>query len=258
MKCMTSDATSLREVCRYRLPYTMASVDDNTEKTSNGSDIDQRIAFLAVVFSVVFFRISNLIVAKFIQPPLRAASDPWRWRNLFVSWIHAILCGCWDIICFTVYPEMFDDLAAHINYFTYTLVAFSTGYFTYDSIDMYLNNRLLYDWGVTLHHLIVLIFFVYNIQTKYAIGLTCVALMVEVNGMFLHARKLMQIFQYGFEHKMYIANNNICYFSRLSNRKNISCFLIRMSRIYSAFTQCVYMFIRDYGCYKYSVILAAL
>lgn len=61
---------------------------------------------------------------------------------------------------------------------------------------MYLNNRLLYDWGVTLHHLI----------TKYAIGLTCVALMVEVNGMFLHARKLMQIFQYGFEHKMYIAN----------------------------------------------------
>lgn len=52
----------------------------------------------------------------------------------------------------------------------------------------------------------VLIFFAYNIQTKYAIGLTCVALMVEVNGMFLHARKLMQIFQYGFEHKMYIAN----------------------------------------------------
>lgn len=52
----------------------------------------------------------------------------------------------------------------------------------------------------------VLIFFVYNIQTKYAIGLTCVALLVEVNGMFLHARKLMQIFQYGFEHKMYIVN----------------------------------------------------
>uniref|UniRef100_A0A8W8MNV8 TLC domain-containing protein n=1 Tax=Magallana gigas TaxID=29159 RepID=A0A8W8MNV8_MAGGI len=185
----------------------MASAEDNTELTSIGSDdVDHRIAFLVVVFSVVFFRISNLIVAKFIEPPPSAINDPWRWRNLFVSWIHAILCGCWDIICFAVYPEMFDDLSAHINYFTYTLVAFSTGYFTYDVLDMYFNNRLLHDWGVTLHHLIVLIFFVYNIQTKYAIELTCVALLVEVNGMFLHARKLMQIFQYGFEHKMYIVN----------------------------------------------------
>lgn len=135
------------------------------------------------------------------------------------------------IFSFAVYPEMFDDLNAHINYFTYTLVAFSTGnvsckdikylahhkcsyvnakmiisasydlplwyilyffalnrrisantylnaridfmilrihakkwlwwmfyisgYFTYDVLDMYFNNRLLHDWGVTLHHLIV-------------------------------------------------------------------------------------------------------
>lgn len=142
------------------------------------------------------------------------------------------VCG---IFSFAVYPEMFDDLTAHINYFTYTLVAFSTGnvscqdikylayqecsyvnakliyqhlhndhndlplwyilyffalnrrisantylyawidfmilriyakkcfwwmfyisgYFTYDVLDMYFNNRLLHDWGVTLHHLIV-------------------------------------------------------------------------------------------------------
>lgn len=30
-----------------------------------------------------------------------------------------------------------------------------SGYFTYDVLDMYFNNRLLHDWGVTLHHLIV-------------------------------------------------------------------------------------------------------
>lgn len=31
------------------------------------------------------------------------------------------------IYSFIVYPEMLDDLVAHINYFTYMLVAFSTG-----------------------------------------------------------------------------------------------------------------------------------
>lgn len=154
-------------------------------------------------------------------------------RKFFVSFLN-ICKFVWPvcvIFSFAVYPEMFDDLTAHINYFTYTLVAFSTGnvscqdikylahhkcsyvnakmiisasydlpfwyilyffalnrrisantylnawidfmilriyakkcfwwmfyisgYFTYDVLDMYFNNRLLHDWGVTLHHLIV-------------------------------------------------------------------------------------------------------
>lgn len=87
------------QISSANVSYTMASAEDNTELTSIGSDdVDHRIAFLVVVFSVVFFRISNLIVAKFIEPPPSAINDPWRWRNLFVSWIHAILCGSWDIM----------------------------------------------------------------------------------------------------------------------------------------------------------------
>lgn len=183
--------------------------DDNSEIKSVGSDVDRRIAFLVVVVSIVFFRISNLVTSKYIETPPRAARDPWRWRNLFVSWIHAILCGSWDIMCFTAYPEMLEDLDGHMNYFTYTLVAFSTGYFIYDALDMFFNNRLLQDWGVTLHHIIVLICFIYSIWTSYATGIVCVALLVEVNGVFLHARKLMQIFQFSFEHKIYVLNKYI-------------------------------------------------
>lgn len=75
-----------------------AMVDDNSEIKSIRSDVDQKIAFLLVVVSIVFFRISNLVISKFIETPPRAANDPWRWRNLFVSWFHAILCGIWDIV----------------------------------------------------------------------------------------------------------------------------------------------------------------
>ena len=52
----------------------------------------------------------------------------------------------------------------------------------------------------------VVIFFLHNILMKYAIGFSCVALLAEVNGIFLHARKLMQIFQFGFNHKLYVIN----------------------------------------------------
>ncbi|XP_022343460.2 TLC domain-containing protein 2-like [Crassostrea virginica] len=185
----------------------MAHGDDNmNELLSQSHDVDQRMAVLMIVCSVSFFGLLNISLSKAITPPKSATHDPWRWRNLCVSWIHAILCGCWDLVCFIVYPEMLDDLVAHINYFTYMLVAFSTGYFLYDAFDMYINNRLLHDWGVTVHHFIVVIFFLHNILMKYAIGFSCVALLAEVNGIFLHARKLMQIFQFGFDHKLYVIN----------------------------------------------------
>ncbi|XP_061163601.1 TLC domain-containing protein 2-like [Saccostrea echinata] len=184
------------------MSYAMAS----SYEKDDANDVDRRFAILMIVVSVTFFYLLNMMTAKFIKPPPSASKDPWRWRNLFVSWIHAILCGSWDLACFSVYPEMFNDLVAHINYFTYMMVAFSTGYFIYDALDMYLNNKLLSDWGVTLHHIIVILFFIHTILTKYGTGLTCVALMTEINGVFLHARKLMQMFQFGFNHKLYILN----------------------------------------------------
>lgn len=54
-----------------------------------------------------------------------------------------------------------------------------------------------------------MIFFFHNILMKYAIGFSCVALLAEVNGIFLHARKLMQIFEFGFNHKLYVINKYI-------------------------------------------------
>ena len=35
------------------------------------------------------------------------------------------------------------------------LYSYFAGYFLYDSIDMYLNNKLISNWEVTLHHIAV-------------------------------------------------------------------------------------------------------
>lgn len=75
----------------------MASVDDNIEITRQREHVDQRIAFLVVGISFVFFRILNFLIANLVEPPPSASRDPRRLRNVFVSWTHAILSGCLDI-----------------------------------------------------------------------------------------------------------------------------------------------------------------
>lgn len=46
----------------------MASVDDNIEITRQREHVDQRIAFLVVGISFVFFRILNFLIAKLVDP----------------------------------------------------------------------------------------------------------------------------------------------------------------------------------------------
>lgn len=77
--------------------YSMASGDDNIEITRQREHIDQRIAVLVVGISFLFFRILNLLIVKLVEPPPSASKDPRRWRNVFVSWTHAILSGCLGI-----------------------------------------------------------------------------------------------------------------------------------------------------------------
>lgn len=48
-----------------------------------------------------------------------------------------------------------DDLARHINIYTYTLVSCSTGYFIYDAFDICLNQRALKEKEVMYHHFAV-------------------------------------------------------------------------------------------------------
>ncbi|XP_062591701.1 TLC domain-containing protein 2-like [Saccostrea cucullata] len=166
-------------------------------------EVDVRYGYLMMFSTIVVFHSLNKFVSRYVETPQSVKEDPWRWRNLVISWIHGMICGTWNVLCFVLYPEIFDDLIEHINYFTYMMVAFSTGYFIYDSIDMYLNGRLLSNWEVTLHHIAVTSMFWSNVHQGSCIGYNCVALMAEINSFFLHSRKLLQMWKIGFDHWFY-------------------------------------------------------
>ena len=48
--------------------------------------------------------------------------------------------------------------------------------------------------------------FFYNVMICKCISFTCVALLAEVNSFFLHTRKLLQMLDYSFDHKLYRVN----------------------------------------------------
>ena len=53
--------------------------------------------YAGVILSALFFQVVCHFVGKLGKPKSVKDSDEWKWRNLVVSWIHAIIIGVWDL-----------------------------------------------------------------------------------------------------------------------------------------------------------------
>jgi len=162
--------------------------------------------YAGILFSIVFFQSINQLLLRIGSPTSVRKEDVWKWRNLFVSWIHAVIIGAWDLSCFYRYPELMTDLIAYHNMYTYLMIAFSTGYFVYDFIDIVVNKQTMSMWAVIPHHFAVAGMFFYNVVQCRCIAYNVVALLAEVNSIFLHARKLLQMAGFSFNGLLYRAN----------------------------------------------------
>lgn len=61
--------------------------------TYNGSpNVTVRDGLLVMVCGVVIFSIFNYLACIY-GPPKTVTGDVWRWRNTFVSWLHAVIIG---------------------------------------------------------------------------------------------------------------------------------------------------------------------
>jgi hypothetical protein len=134
----------------------------------------------------------------------------WTNRNLQISFIHSVLCSIWLILILIFRScDMFADLVQYISWDTYLVVAFSSGYFLYDFYDILANGYLKSEWVVCLHHWIVIVSFSYHMINLFNISYTVVALFMEFNSVFLHARKLLKFYQFTLSHPKLVLVNNI-------------------------------------------------
>lgn len=149
---------------------------------------------VAFVSSVLFF-INNVCVLSVMIPKSARTTKQkeWKWRNITNSLIHSVITGCGSCLCFWQSPAIREDLVSKSTTPARLLIALSVGYFVYDFIDMALNDRKSKSYELMVHHMLVISCFMLSMSTYNYTGYTLMALLVEVNSVFLHVRQLMII-----------------------------------------------------------------
>ncbi|XP_078455140.1 TLC domain-containing protein 1-like isoform X1 [Lampetra planeri] len=143
----------------------------------------------------VAFRALGPALGPLAPPPavLRGdATRQWRWQNLRVSMAHALIAGPSALGCLIFFPEVLTDLTSYTLPMN-VLLAISTGYFLQDTLDIVWSGQVKASWEFLFHHALVLSCFGYSLLTLQYVAGTTVALLVEVNSVFLHARLLMKL-----------------------------------------------------------------
>ena len=67
------------------------------ERMDSNEPIPALYGIIGVFVTAIFFQIINQVTQKVGAPSAVEKSDVWKWRNLFISWIHALIVGSWDI-----------------------------------------------------------------------------------------------------------------------------------------------------------------
>lgn len=185
------------------------------------SEIDVKSEIYGPVASAVSF--VGFALTHVLLRPLTPASvlksgaqTTWKWRNICNSLVHSILTGIWAMLSFYWQPKMAEDLIGTHSTSSHLLVSVSVGYFIYDFMDMLLNHRKRSSYELMIHHFFVVLCFGLSMLTRLYIGYSVVALLVEVNSIFLHTRQLMIIQGAPRQHSGY----------RLNALLNIGTFLI--------------------------------
>nr|KAI8738054.1 TLC domain-containing protein 2-like [Biomphalaria glabrata] len=148
--------------------------------------------YLVVLLSTFLFYCVSLL-AQYLQISSVAEKSKWKWKNISVSFIHSLISSIWSVLCFFERPDMAEDLITTYTTLSHTLIAFSVGYFLYDLLDLYMSRRSRQSLELIGHHFVIITCFMVAVGTRHYVGYAVVALLVEINSIFLHLRQLLQI-----------------------------------------------------------------
>lgn len=71
----------------------------NVDDGANGQTIELWHGYTLFFSAIAFFHLLNVIIVTAGTPKsVSREVDPWRWKNLFISWFHAMIVGTWDIL----------------------------------------------------------------------------------------------------------------------------------------------------------------
>ena len=144
---------------------------------------------------VLFSMINRTIKSKYTMD--------WLKQNTLLSFIHSAICSILLILAVIHAPEMFEDPLSHSNMFNYSIIAFSIGYFLYDFYDC-LQNSTSSIVPILFHHIVVITFLSHVLIRTRPVGYALYALSLEVNSVFLHARRLVRWYPSSFQNLKFL------------------------------------------------------
>lgn len=147
---------------------------------------------VSVSVTFVFF----FVVDRWTRPANR---NDWLRQNTLLSWIHSTICSVLVVVAVLRAPEMFEDPLSHANHFNYCVIAFTVGYFLWDLRDC-LRNSTASILPIAFHHAVAMTFLIHVLLRTRNIGYALYALSLEINSVFLHARRLLR--RYGLAARM--------------------------------------------------------
>lgn len=161
-------------------------------------------AFLIILFFLCFHSVSFLVEWVFALPfwpqlvyksdeRARRRNMEWRRKNTSISFVHSLVSGTWALTAFVIYPEMCSNIMYAHEGALPTLVLFSIGYFFYDAFDMVRNDPTRRTWELLIHHSISVVAFSLTILSHKLYAYAGVALLMEVNSVFLHIRVVINM-----------------------------------------------------------------
>lgn len=163
------------------------------------------IAFI----SLMFFALIDTIIKSLTKLENGKSSITWLQHNTLISFIHSSISSILIITAVLRAPEIHKDPLSHSNFFNYSLLSFSLGYFIWDFYDCMTNSNSSI-LGILFHHFIAISFLLVALVPTRNLGYTIYALSLEINSVFLHGRRLLRWFSLPSSHEFVSLFVDLC------------------------------------------------
>lgn len=168
------------------------------------------------IFSYAFFYTCNKLVIHRVPRPINYINSVKsvdekdyrikRWKNIMVSFIHAVFTSILALYILIGYKELLDDMINVQIRIAYRVNCFVFTYFFYDTVDNLSNNVTRKTYEMMIHHFVVLTAYAIILIYRKYVGCVSVILLLEVNSVFLHLRHIL--IHYGVDRKSYLFQFN--------------------------------------------------
>ena len=166
----------------------------------NGS-LYHRLSFSFAI--AVTFQLLTHYLEKKVAAPLKVEREKKRtvYYNIVASLIHSTISSVGCLYCFHIDPNLTSNIVNPHSDFAMLVASFSWGYFLHDLIHFAKHYSLFSNGGIVIHHVVVVFCFGLAVVQQHFVNYVIVALLCEVNSVFLHVRQLLHMA--GYPHKSY-------------------------------------------------------